>query len=97
MLLLWLPKCAYAETCLHIQLLRHNKIEIIDNHSSVLSSCGLSMKNEDCNMPLLYWIPKLHKCPCKQRYISGGAECSTKSLSKILTSIFTVVKTGPQK
>jgi hypothetical protein len=36
------------------------KDDIIDNHMSVLSSFGLSMKVEDCDLPLLYWIPKLH-------------------------------------
>jgi len=41
--------------------------EIIDNHMSVVSSFGLSVINEDCDLPLLYWIPKLHKCPYKQR------------------------------
>ena len=45
----------------------------------------------------LYWIPKLHKCPYKQRYITGVAKCSAKPLSKILASIFTAVKTGLQK
>jgi hypothetical protein len=40
-----------------------SKEEIIDNHNSVLSSSGLSMKDEDCDLPLLYRIPKLHKCP----------------------------------
>jgi hypothetical protein len=40
-----------------------SKEEIIDNHMSVLSSFSLSMKDEDCVLPLLYWIPKLHMCP----------------------------------
>jgi hypothetical protein len=62
---------------------------------SVLSSFGLSMKDEDCALLLLYWIPELHKCPYKQRYIAGAAKSSTNS--KILTSIFTAVKTGLQK
>ena len=47
------------------------------------------MKDEDCVLDLLYWIPKLHKCPYKQRYITGAAECSTKPLLKILTYILT--------
>jgi hypothetical protein len=64
---------------------------------SVLSSFGLSMKDEDCALPLVYWIPELHKCPYKQRYITEAAKSSTKPLSKILTSIFTAVKTGLQK
>ena len=75
-----------------------SKEEIIDNRMSVLSSAGLSMKDVDYDLPLLYCIPKLHKCPYKQRYmITGAAKCSTKPLSEILTSIFTAVKTGLQK
>jgi len=59
---------------------------------SVLCSFDLSMKIEDCDLPLLYWIPKLHKCPYKQHYIAGAA----KPLYKIITSILTAVKTGLQ-
>ena len=35
-----------------------SKEEIIDNHMSVLSSFGLSMRDEDCDLPFLYWIPQ---------------------------------------
>jgi hypothetical protein len=41
-----------------------------------------------------YWIPTLHKCPFKQRYIAGFAKCSTKHLSKLLTCIVSAVKIG---
>jgi hypothetical protein len=34
----------------------------------------------------LYWIPKLHKTPCKERYIAGSSTCSTKELSIHLTN-----------
>ena len=74
-----------------------SKEEIIDNHKSVLSSFGLSMEDEDYDLPLLYWIPKFHNCPYKQRNIAGDAKCSSKPLSKISTSISTAVKTGLQK
>ena len=57
------------------------KEEILENHKSVFSSFGISVKNEDLELPLLYWLPKLHKCPYKQRYIAGSAKCSTKPLS----------------
>jgi hypothetical protein len=46
----------------------------MDNHMSVLYSFGLSMKNEDCDIV----IPKLHKCPYKQRHITWVAKCYTK-------------------
>ena len=45
----------------------------------------------------MYWIPKLHKDPYKQRFIAGSSNCSTKPLSKILTSILTTAKDGLKK
>ena len=44
----------------------------------------------------MYWIPKLHKSPYKQRYIAGSFKCSTKPISKLLTKILTTVKDGLQ-
>jgi hypothetical protein len=72
------------------------KEEILDNHRSVLCSFGISTKDEELDLPSLYWIPKLHKCPFKQRYIAGSAKCSTRPLSKLLTCILSAVKTGLQ-
>ena len=40
-----------------------SKEEIVENHKSVLSSFGLSTKDDDCDLPYMYWIPKLHKNP----------------------------------
>ena len=58
---------------------------------------GISFPEEDIDLPKLYWIPKLHKNPYKQRYIAGSAKCSTKPLSQILTRILTAVKEDFQK
>ena len=38
----------------------------------------ISMAQEQVYLPSLYRIPKLHKCPLKQRYIAWSAKCSTK-------------------
>jgi hypothetical protein len=72
------------------------KEEMLDNHRSVLCSFGISTKDEELDLPSLYWIPKLHKCPSKPRYIAGSAKCSTKHLSKLLTCILLAVKIGLQ-
>jgi hypothetical protein len=72
------------------------KEEILDNRRSVLCSFGISTKDEELDLPSLYWIPKLHKCPFKQHYIAGSAKCSMKPLSKLLTCILSAVKTGLQ-
>jgi hypothetical protein len=39
------------------------KEEILDDHRSVLCSFRISTKDEELDLPSLYWIPKLHKCP----------------------------------
>ena len=58
---------------------------------------GINVKKEECDLPSLYWIPKLHKCPYKERYIAVFSGCTRKPLSKILTLILTAVKEGLQK
>ena len=74
------------------------KGEILDhNHRSVLSSFGVHTRDVDIDLPSLYWIPKLHKDSYKQRFIAGSSNCSTKPLSKIITSILTTVKDGLKK
>ena len=70
--------------------------EVLDNHTSVLSSFGISVNSDSLELPYLYWIPKLHKNPYKQRYIAGSSRCSTKSLSILLTKILTTIKEGIQ-
>jgi hypothetical protein len=74
-----------------------SKKEILDNHRSVLSSFGITTLSDEQDLPSLYWIPKLHKTPYKQRYIAGSSKCSTKPLSKLLTTLLSAVKTGLQK
>ena len=71
-------------------------MSITDNHKSVLTSFNVSIKDNDCDLPTLYWTPKLHKCSYKQRFISGSARCTTKPSSLLLTSILTAIKTGLQ-
>ena len=73
------------------------KSEILINHRSVLSSFGVNTKDDDIDLPSLYWIPKLHKDPYKQRFIAGSSSCSPKPLSKLLTSILTAAKEGLKK
>ena len=74
-----------------------SKGEIINNQLSVLSSFGISVKKEDHQLPSMYWLPKLHKTPYKERYIASSYKCSTKELSILLTKILTVIKDGLQK
>ena len=74
-----------------------SKTEILQNYHSMMLTFGISLTEEDIDLSKLYWIPKLHKNPYKQRYIAGSAKCSTKPLSQILTRILTTVKECLQK
>ena len=72
------------------------KEEILANHRSVIESFNINFIEKECDLPLLYWIPKLHKNPYKERYIAGSSICSTKQLSKNLTIILSKIKDGLQ-
>ena len=71
-----------------------SKDEIIKKKKTpfVTLTFGIALPEEDIDLPKLYWIPKLHKNPYKQRYFAGSAKCSTKPLSQILTRILIAVK-----
>ena len=72
------------------------KVEIQDNHLSVLYSFGISNKDEEPDLPSLYWIPNLYKYPYKQNYFADSVKCPTKHLSNLLTSILSMDKTELQ-
>ena len=69
-----------------------SKEEILQNHKSVLTSFNINTSQDNLDLPSLYWIPKLHKNPYKQRFIAGSSKCSTKPLSIHLTNILTAIK-----
>ena len=97
---------SYYINCLHRELENSNntytpttlsKRQIIDNQLSVLSSFGINVKSDDQHLPSMYWLPKLHKTPYKERYIASSYKCSTKELSVLLTKTLTVIKDDLQK
>ena len=65
---------------------------MVENYKSVLFSFCLSTKDDDCDFPSMYWIPKVHKNPYKQHYIAGSAKSTTKPLSTLFTSMLKAVK-----
>ena len=52
--------------------------EVLQNHRSVMLTFGISLPEEDINLPKPNWITKPHKNTYKQRYIVGSAKWSTK-------------------
>ena len=72
-----------------------SKEEILQNHHSVMLTFGISLPEEDIDLPKMYWISKQESVQAE--IYCGSAKSSTKPLSQILTRILTAVKEGLQK
>ena len=60
------------------------------NHLALKFS--VCVKERHGRLPTMYWSPKLHKRPYKERFIANSSSCTTNELSKLLTSCLTAVK-----
>ena len=66
---------------------------IVDGHGCHTAlHFGVKAKENQDKVPMLYWLPKLHKKMYKARFIANSSSCSTTELSKLLTSCLTAVK-----
>ena len=54
---------------------------------------GLFVDEDHSKLPMLYWLPQLHKRPYKSRFITNSSACTTTELSILLTSCLTAIKT----
>ena len=66
--------------------------EILENNIQICRNFGLELiENEKC-LPLMYWMPKLHKTPIEARFIIASRKCSTKPLSKAVSKVFKLIQ-----
>ena len=65
-----------------------DKKQIIKEHKTFLSKLKIELKQNMENLPLMYWIPKMHKNPVGFRFIIASPRCTLKHLAKDLTAIF---------
>ena len=65
--------------------------EIIAKHKMELKEkFDISVHNDMMTLPDIYWLPKLHKNPVGFRFIIASKRCTTKSLSKNVSSAFSL-------
>ena len=61
---------------------------IVSNQKNVLKKkFNLDVSTENECLPHIYWLPKMHKNPCKFRFIIAAPKCSIKPLNKVMTAI----------
>ena len=65
-----------------------NKEQLIHSHKEFLNKNNINLKSKMEKLPVMYWIPKIHKKPTAFRFIIASPECSLKPLSKDITAIF---------
>ena len=51
----------------------------------------LSITGLDKLLPILYWLPKMHKTPIGARFIVASNYCSTKPLSDTTSKLFKMI------
>ena len=66
---------------------------VVNSHSNDLPyKFAVNVKERQDKLSVMYTIPKLHKRPCKARFIANSSSYTTTELSKLLTSRLTAVK-----
>ena len=68
-----------------------SKEEIIQNNIEICEQFGLTVDNQQKTLPIMYWIPKMHKKPTGKRFIVASSKCSTKPLAKVISKIFKLI------
>ena len=59
---------------------------LIAGHVVDLAKWNIAVASKMKPLPTLYWLPKLHKSPYGSRFIAASNICTTKPLSRLLTS-----------
>ena len=53
---------------------------------------GVFADEDHSKLPMVYWLPKLHKRPYKSRVIANSSLCTTTELSILMTFCLTVIE-----
>ena len=66
---------------------------VVYSHSNEIpNKFAVYVKERKDRLPMMHWLPKLHKRPYKARFIANSSSCTTTEISKIFTSCLTAIK-----
>ena len=65
--------------------------EVLNQHTEKLAKWKIKLDEREMCLPFMYWSPKMHKTPSKQRFIAASACCSTKQLSTTITKCLKLI------
>lgn len=64
---------------------------MIAEHLRFMTNEKIILQPEFRCLPAIYWLPKLHKKAYGTRFIAASNKCTTKRLSKLLTSCLCMI------
>ena len=64
---------------------------VVTEHLRFMTNYKICVEPELGYLPSFYWLPKMHKQPYGTRFIAASNKCSTKPLSKLLTTCLSMV------
>ena len=80
-----------SSTSTYSNISQHAPDDIIKRHQiEMKSKFNISVPDNMLSLPDIYWTPKLHKTPVKFRFIIASKRCTTKVLSKHVSSVFSL-------
>ena len=82
------PSPNNCDSSTYHQIHNLDKKQIIKEHKTFLKKLKIQLKQNMESLPLMYWVPKMHKNPVGFRFIIASPQCTLKHLAKDLTAIF---------
>ena len=70
----------------------HGDIDrLVSEHIRYMHDNNIRLTTDMVQLPELYWLPKMHKAPVGSRFIAASHKCTTKPLSKLLTTCLKLI------
>ena len=73
------------------QLTNETFENIMNDTCKFSSDMGVKVHEDSRHLPIIYWIPKMHKNPTSERFIAGSKICAIKNLSKLFSKCLKLI------